>query len=318
MNVNQKCTVGIPRGLLYFKHSVLWETFFREIGCNVVLSPKTTKKLLDDGISYSIDESCLSAKVFMGHVNSLRGKVDYVFIPRIVSYGDKEITCTKFHALYDIVRNTFDDIKLLDYNLDVENGNKEYAGFYQLGLNFTKNPIKIHNAYKKAKNAQLIKDKKAEMEQKDLLENKNKLKILIVSHPYNIYDEFIGQPVVKYLKQLNTNPIYADLLDENIAKNESKKISSDLYWSYNKHLIGAIEHYKNKIDGIIFLVTFPCGPDSLVTELCKRKIKDIPLISVVLDELQGEAGLRTRLESFVDIISMKKQDSIEFMKTGEM
>jgi predicted nucleotide-binding protein (sugar kinase/HSP70/actin superfamily) len=52
--------------------------------------------------------------------------------------------------------------------------------------------------------------------------------------------------------------------------------------------------------------TFPCGPDSLVTELCLRKIKGIPMTNIILDELQGEAGLHTRIESFIDIIREKK------------
>lgn len=314
MGVSQKYTIGIPRALLYYKHSVLWQNFFEELGCDIVLSPKTTKKLLDDGIINSIDESCLSAKIFMGHVNYLRGKVDYILVPRIVSYGKNECTCTKFHALYDIVKNTFDDINLLDYNLDIENGSGEFSGFYKMGLNFTKNPMKIYNAYKKAKNSQYLENKKKEAYQDKLLEKSNKLKILVVSHPYNIYDEFIGQPIVKYLKQLDTSPIYADVLDEDTAKQKSKQISSGLYWSYNKELVGAIEHYKDKIDGIIFLVAFPCGPDSLVNELCQRKIKDIPIINIVLDELQGEAGLHTRLESFIDIINMKKKDSEEIVR----
>jgi predicted nucleotide-binding protein (sugar kinase/HSP70/actin superfamily) len=46
-----------------------------------------------------------------------------------------------------------------------------------------------------------------------------------------------------------------------------------------------------------------------VTELCQRKIKDIPIMTLVLDELQGEAGMKTRLESFVDIIKMKKGEA---------
>lgn len=314
----EKQTIGIPRALLYYKHKKLWQIFFEELGCEVVISPETTKKLLDDGINYSIDESCLSAKIFMGHVNYLKEKqVDYLFVPRIVSYGKKEVTCTKFHALYDIVQNTFSDINLLDYNLDINDGYEEFMGFYRMGLTFTKNPIKIINAYKKAKQAQLIYDYEEEIKQAKLLDENDKIKVLIVSHPYNIYDKFIGSPIIKHLKQLDVVPIYADLLDEKISKAASEKLSSTLYWSYNKELIGAIDHYKDKVDGIIFIVTFPCGPDSLVTELCQRKVKDIPLITIVLDELQGEAGLRTRLESFIDIINMQKEDN-KNLKTKEV
>ena len=34
-----------------------------------------------------------------------------------------------------------------------------------------------------------------------------------------------------------------------------------------------IEVYKNSVDGILLLTTFPCGPDSLVNEMIISKIK---------------------------------------------
>lgn len=307
MEEREKIKIGIPRGLLYYKYKDLWKTFFEELGCEIVVSPETTKKILEDGINYSIDESCLSSKVYMGHVNALKDKADYVFVPRIANFGGEEVTCTKFHGLYDIVKNTFDDIKLLDYNLDVKNRETELNSFIKLGLKFTKNPLKAYKAYEKAKMVQSYTRKREEIIQEEQLKE-DRLKILIVSHPYNTYDEFIGQPIVKYLKKLDVVPIYADLADDKCTKAASKILSTSLYWTYNMELIGSIEHYKGKVDGIIFLVAFPCGPDSLVTDICQRKINDIPVITIVLDELQGEAGLRTRLESFVDIISMKKQE----------
>ena len=109
-----------------------------------------------------------------------------------------------------------------------------------------------------------------------------------------------------YLESFNVVPIYADVANKEQTSQKSKVISKTLYWTYNKELIGAIEHYINKIDGIIFISTFPCGPDSLVNELCIRKIKGIPMTNIILDELQGEAGLLTRIESFIDIIREKK------------
>ncbi len=54
-------------------------------------------------------------------------------------------------------------------------------------------------------------------------------------------------------------------------------------------------------------MAFPCGPDALVIELCKLKIKNIPSVILVLDELQAEIGLITRLESFIDILRIKRK-----------
>ena len=76
-------------------------------------------KILEDGINFSIDECCLSSKIYIGHVYYLIGKVDYILVPRFCSFGSRELVCTKFNAMYDIIRNTFDNVKLIHYNIDV-------------------------------------------------------------------------------------------------------------------------------------------------------------------------------------------------------
>lgn len=299
--------IGLPRAFLYFKYQYLWETFFRELGCDIELSEETNKKILADGINHSIDESCLPAKIYMGHVQSLIGKCDYILVPRIKSFGHKEVSCVKFNAMYDIVKNTYENLNLLDYNIDVENGESEFKGFIKMGKMLGKNYINTFKAYQKAKKVQILKDSQRTLMQEKLLNKEDKLKILVVSHPYNTYDKLIGHPIIEYIKKLDVLPIYCDAADSKQCIKESKKISSDMYWTYNKELVGAIECYKNKVDGIILLTAFPCGPDSLVNELILRKLKELPVINIVLDELQGEAGIQTRIESFIDIIKEKRR-----------
>lgn len=298
--------IGIPRAFLYYKYKYLWEIFFSELKCEILISPETNKQILKDGINNSIDESCLSAKIYMGHVYFLINKVDYVLIPRIVNFGDNEVVCVKFNAMYDIVNNTFKNAKLLDYNIDVKEKQNEFKGFMKMGKILGKDPITVLKAYLKAKRIQNYYEQQKAEKQEQLLNNTDKLKMLIVSHPYNIYDRLLGYPIIKYLESFEVLPIYADIADKEKTIEKSRIISNSLYWIYNKELIGAIEYYKNKVDGIIFMSTFPCGPDSLVTELCLRKIKGIPMTNIILDELQGEAGLQTRIESFIDIIREKK------------
>lgn len=299
--------IGIPRAFLYFKYKYLWEIFFAELNCKVILSPDTNKRILKDGVDNSIDESCLSAKIYMGHLSYLRGKVDYILVPRIVSFGKNEEVCTKFNAMYDIVRNTFKDINLLSYNVDMNNNESEFKGFMKMGKELGKNSVLVLRAYLKAKTIQKKKELQLAEEQERLILETDKLKILIISHPYNTYDKLVGYPVIKHLESFGIIPIYADAADKKKTSKKSKLISNTLYWTYNKELIGAIDHYKKEIDGIIFITTFPCGPDSLVNELCLRKIKGVPMANIIVDELQGEAGLQTRIESFVDIIIERRK-----------
>ncbi|MFA7688836.1 MAG: acyl-CoA dehydratase activase-related protein, partial [Bacilli bacterium] len=128
-----KIKIGIPRAGLYYKYGKLWETFFNELDCEIILSPETNKEILTNGINYSIDESCLSSKIYMGHINYLKDKVDYILVPRIVCFGKDEDVCVKFNALYDIVRNTFNNINIINYNIDIKKGERELSAFLKMG-----------------------------------------------------------------------------------------------------------------------------------------------------------------------------------------
>ena len=68
----------------------------------------------------------------------------------------------------------------------------------------------------------------------------------------------------------------------------------------------------NKIDGIVTLNAFGCGPDSLMIERITRKAKDSgkPILSLTIDEHTGEAGFITRLEAFIDMLYRKKRSNI--------
>ena len=61
---------------------------------------------------------------------------------------------------------------------------------------------------------------------------------------------------------------------------------------------------KNRIDGVVFLSTFPCGLDSLANELVMRNI-NVPFLNLVIDDLDSLSGMETRIESFVDILGQK-------------
>ena len=306
--VNMK--IGIARAFLYYKYGYLWETFFKELGCEIVISPETTKDTLRDGTKYSIDESCLSSKIYMGHIYYLLDKCDCILVPRICTLPNKNSVCTKFQAAYDLINNTFKDkkIELLDYNIDYRKNQTEFKAFLELGKKLKKKKFDVIRAYYLAKQAEKKYNNIALIEQEQLLKENDKLKILLVAHPYNIYDKLVGEPIIKYLEELDCVPIIADISSKEEAVKKAKELSPTLPWLYNKELLGTIELYKKDIDGIILMTSFPCGPDSLVNEIIIRRIKDKPIINLILDEQEGTAGRETRIESFVDIIKLKKDD----------
>ena len=290
-------TIGIPKALLYYKYSDLWINFFSYLNIDTIISPNTNKEILELGKRYSTDEACLSLKIFLGHVKYLVNKCEYVLIPRVNSLKKKESMCTNFSCIYDLVENTF-NIKTLLFNIDAEKHEDELSAFIYIARELNIPKLK---AIKKTINDM---EKYKYIKQESILKN-DKLKILVSGHTYNLNDNLIGTPIIKYLKDLDVTVITTDNIKSDL--NSYKNISKDLYWTYSKEILSSIYEYKDKVDGIILISAFPCGPDSLCNEMVIRKIKDIPIITIIVDELNNDSGLLTRLESFVDILKSKKE-----------
>ena len=78
-------TIGIPRALLYYQYYPMWKTFFEHLGVEVVTSEPTSRTTLAKGTARVVADTCLPAKVFVGHVLSLVDMCDCIFIPVVRS-----------------------------------------------------------------------------------------------------------------------------------------------------------------------------------------------------------------------------------------
>ena len=291
-----KVKIGIPRALTYYYYNNFWKFFFDNLNVDIIISPNTNMDILYRGNLVASDEMCLSLKTYLGHIDYLKDKCDYILIPRIDNYGINNQTCTNFLSLYDLVNNLF-DVNILDYN--ISDGN-ELKGLEKLcnKLNIDKNTLGV--IYDIAKRKANIENKILYEEQSKKLNSKNK-KVLLISHPYNTYDDIIGKPIIKILEKYNIDIIYSDLFDKELTNKYGYDLSNGLYWKYSKEAIGSII-LSDSVDGIIFFSSFPCGLDSLVNELMMRKI-DKPYLNIIIDDISSLTGIETRIESFVDIIN---------------
>ena len=117
----KKIKIGIPRAFLYYRYGVLWKNFFEKLGLNVVLSPETNREILNLGINNTIDECCLSYKIYIGHAIYLSEKCDYILISRVCDYGKKDKVCTRLNATYDNLKYIIPKEMIIDCNIDHTN-----------------------------------------------------------------------------------------------------------------------------------------------------------------------------------------------------
>lgn len=305
--------IGIPNGLLYYKYHPFIDTFFSELGEEIIVSPKTNKIILDDGIKYCVDEACLPVKLFHGHVAYLRNKCDLLFIPRIMQLSHREFICPKFCGLPEMVKNTIPDLpEILSGPIYGDSKKNLYKWVKATGNILKKNTLTINSAFNKALDSQ--KKFKFGINNKEY-----KLKVAFVGHPYNICDEFSNMDLVKKLNNMNIGVITDEFVDESIINSQCNKLFKKPFWTFARRSFGFSTYLaeKREIDGIIYISSFACGIDSIVIELIKDTIGDFPFMVLKIDEQTGEAGLDTRIEAFADMLERRCEIENNFSSYGK-
>lgn len=293
--------VGIPNALLHCGYKNFIETFFTELGAEIVISPDTNKNILDLGIKYCVDEACLPIKIFHGHAAFLKDKCDIIFIPRIMQLCKNEYICPKFCGLTEMVINNIPDMPIVSsYPIHFFDKADMIRWAENTGKLITNDKIKIKNAYfaaSKTKN------------EYPFPKNQEKYPITVAlgGHPYNIYDSFVNMNLVKKLNKLNIGVLTEDSVEECDIKKQVNSLSKRPFWTFTRKNYGFTLHLEKnkKIDGIIYLSSFGCGTDSITVELIKNKLRDFPFLLLKIDEQTGEAGLQTRIEAFKDMLDRR-------------
>ncbi|MHA1266664.1 MAG: acyl-CoA dehydratase activase-related protein [Candidatus Helarchaeota archaeon] len=331
MVIKIKKKIGIPRSLLYYKYFPLWKTFFEELGFEIVVSDKSNSQIVEIGSRYAIDEICIPLKLYYGHlINLLEKEMDYLFVPRYISTTFGTYMCPKFLGLPDMVRGTMDNLPpIIEMDVDLRKMPK-YLTALRTGRQLNRSVLQIRKAYERAiKNYHYFRDLMLkglsfqqainiinagirDFQPKPRKHNGTEAKIAIIGHGYNVHDPFINMNLFKKLREMQVQVVTLENLPLEIFKNQTI-ITNTLknYWGNEEEILSAVDYlFKDpELDGLIFICSFCCGPDSLIDELITRDAKklNIPYISLVLDEHSGQAGVITRIEAFVDMIIRKKR-----------
>jgi predicted nucleotide-binding protein (sugar kinase/HSP70/actin superfamily) len=294
--------VGIPRGLLYYYYSDLWQDFFTRLGAQVVISGETCRTAVEYG--NIIDEVCLPVKAFVGHIHELAAKADFIFIPRVVSVNSEQYTCPKIIGLPDIIRSVMPELpQLADFTVDV--WHKRWSvlqAVVKAGQLVGRGPFASFRAWQHS----LRQMPQSRFQQSGM----KRLKVAVIGHPYLIYDQYLSMGVIRKLSQLGADVVTAESVDARQRELAARRLHKKLFWSYCHGLAGAalaMMYSPQLLDGLVFVTSFSCGPDSLTVELLKRHADhlELPFLLVTLDEHSAEAGVVTRLEAFYDMLQRR-------------
>lgn len=304
-------TIGLPKGLFYYDHHILWELFFKGINCNVVTSPDTNKQILDYGVKHCSNETCLPVKVFHGHVYSLKNIADYIFIPRYTSLDKNEYTCPKFCGLPDMtLLNLKGDVKIIEIRMHVDLfPSQTFDSLMEIAQILKLDFIKVKTAFIEASNAfkKYLENRCIENIHIKNTDNSSKTVLSVLGHPYMTYDNYLSMNLINKLKKNNISVYTPRDIDHKTKRHNAYPYQNKVFWEVGFELLGSAFTFAQieNMKGIIYITPFACGVDAFIIELIERRIYSqysIPLLKLTIDEHTGEAGFDTRLEAFLDMV----------------
>lgn len=162
----------------------------------------------------------------------------------------------------------------------------------------------------------------------------NPIKIGIIGEIYTVIEPFVNLYIEEKLGDLGvevdrsmtvsgwvkTN-IFAKLAgfdDEKALEEAARPYLKTMIGGHAQQCIGnAVLYYRKGFDGVIQLLPFSCMPEIVASSILPTlsKKENIPVMTLIVDELTGESGYMTRLEAFVDMLGRKREAKLNWNTT---
>jgi len=314
--------IGIPRVLHMHELLPFWKCFLTELGFDVVVSDKTNKRTVRDGVENIIVESCFPIKLAHGHVINLMQKgVDKIFLPSVISmkkpsiHAKNTFACPYAQSLPYTIKGSINfkgkGVRVFTPIIRFGEGNE--VVFNDLVEHFKKYKIKkgrIKKAFTASLEAQdTFYQRLNEMGSAFLYSMKeNEKAMVIMGRPYNSADPGANLNIHKKLLNMGVKVIPMDMLPLNDMIEDPVDLEH-MYWGYGQKILKAARAIKNNRNlYAIYVTSFGCGPDSFISHFFKKIMGNKPYLSLEIDEHSADAGVVTRLEAFLDSINNARFD----------
>ncbi len=309
--------IGIPYVLSMHSHIVLWNSFLKRLGFDVVLSGKSDRKLKEEGVRLSRAEFCFPVKLSLAHMKGISEseKADILFFPATLSEkrqdnGMPRMLCPYVISFPSVARETVSlNMELISPCIDFRQGTEVIIDeLFDKFKKFNISRQDITEAYNIAvfKYNKYLKDRyeygRNSLEE---LKNRNKTGIICIGRPYNLYDKIINLGLTE---RLNNNEVVVFPYDYLINPDDNDSGIPHMYWNYGEKILSISKKIKD-IENIfpVYFTNFSCGPDSFVLSRFEEIIAGKPYLIIELDEHGSETGYLTRIEAFMDVILERKK-----------
>lgn len=172
----------------------------------------------------------------------------------------------------------------------------------------------------------LIRETESRLKRVRLDKNHNPIKIGIIGEIYTIIEPFVNMEIERRLGEMGVlvdkaltptkwfnHHVYSypfGSKEERLKFKLAKPYLRTLIGGHGRETLGSAIHYKELgYDGVIQILPLNCMPEIVAKSILKTigKDYDFPIMTLVVDEMTGEAGYNTRLEAFIDLVAKRRE-----------
>ncbi|NOZ75624.1 MAG: activase [FCB group bacterium] len=304
-------TVGISRSLLMNTYYPLWAHFFVNLGYRPVLADRVDQ----EGIDRCAAAFCFPCEIAHGYFNNLLNKEpDFIFIPHIVGINVENgshpaRTCPLVQAEPYYLTNTFlfqrkaGAIPLSPVvNLEADSDEQTRA-IQSLAAQLDRHSTMIREAYRDALEIQSRVFTRLHQLGKEALtyieSDMRRIGVILFGRPYNAFVPEANKGIPHKFSSRGVTVIPVDCLD--LA---DQPVRDHMFWAMGQINLKGAEFIKNhpQLFGT-YITNFSCGPDSFVVGYFRDILGKKPSLTLELDNHTADAGLETRIEAFLDIVT---------------
>ncbi|MFA9398277.1 MAG: 2-hydroxyglutaryl-CoA dehydratase [Clostridiaceae bacterium] len=220
-------------------------------------------------------------------------------------------------------KSIINSLDKLDDKAKFLSGYEKSRGISKILLNSCKNEIEKLNSPDKVLST--IKEYTKKLNNIELDKTKKPLKIAIIGEIYTIIEPFsnlfIEDKLMDYgvsskrgltpswwVKNATLSPIKLNSL--NLRYNSLKYLPYYIGGHARETIGEAVIAGNSDIDGIIQIFPMGCMPEIVSKSILPTISKDlnIPIMTLIVDEMTGETGYITRIEAFLDLLERRKEN----------
>ena len=323
--VHRDITIGIPGVLSFWETMPFWRTFWKALGFKVKVSPASTRKMYEGGLSaVTSDTVCFPAKLVHGHIRSLaKSKVDRIFMPSITTVESEntedtsQSMCAVVKGYPIVIRNSDNPQKRWNIPFDAplfhwytnNDRDRQLTKYmeetFQISPELTRKAIAAGDEAQDSFHQEL---QKAGAEVCRQVQEKGTYAVVLASRPYQ-NDALVNHDLPDMFTKMGIPVLTADSLP-GAEHGELKKSRLDVVNNYHARMLSsAILAAEKDYLEYVQIVSFGCGHDAYLSDEIIRLMKDIsgktPLI-LKLDESDIQGPLRIRIRSFTETVAMQR------------